>query len=513
MNKIVKTVLAIAALAAAVAGGAYLGRASKSDMVITSSAGGAEYAGGFKAEGEAAEKVKVAANAGLLKSVAGPAGSKSVVVKDGESILQAVKNAEPGTTIRVMPGTYSETVYVDKDNIRIIGVIEAGRRPVLDGKKQLNDAILYSGNNFVVENMEIRNYKGNGVMGQAGNNFEIRNNVVVDTGVYGIFPQLGQNGVVEYNVVSRIADAAIYIGMSDNIHVAHNEVFDSVAGIEIENSRHAIVENNYVHDNTGGLLAFVTPGLPIKTTQDVIFRHNFVVDNNTKNFGAPGSTVAGIPSGTGILVMAADDVVIEGNVISNNKVAGIIVTDHGHASNITVDPESEPNSDRVRLLDNVMLNNGYDTIPEGKALLLAEGKGGKNLDIIRVGPSPGSCIVNRHQYVTAGVGDFGECDFTHTANVSTYLLPPVPPRKIDIAERGKVAFLGICSGCHIYNGRMIGPPVQVIQALYLDNPQGLADYIAQPVKKRPDYPEMPPQDYLDPETRLAVAKYMLAVKN
>ena len=513
MNKIVKTVLAIAAIAAAFAGGAYLGRASKSDMVITSSAGGAEYSGGFKAEGEAAEKVKAAASAGSLKSVAGPPGPHSVVVKDGESILQAVKNAEPGTTIRVMPGTYSETVYIDKDNIRIIGVIEAGRRPVLDGKKQLNDAILYSGNNFVVENLEIRNYKGNGVMGQAGNNFEIRNNVIVDTGVYGIFPQLGQNGVVEYNVVSKIADAAIYVGMSDNVHVAHNEVFDSVAGIEIENSRHAIVENNYVHDNTGGLLAFVTPGLPIKTTQDVIFRHNFVVDNNTKNFGAPGSTVAGIPSGTGILVMAADDVVIEGNVISNNKVAGVIVTDHGHAANITVDPESEPNSDRVRLLDNVMLNNGYETIAEGKALLLAEGKGGKNLDIIRVGPSPGSCIVNRHQYVTAGVGDFGECDFTHTDNISTYLLPPVPPRKIDISERGKVAFLGICSGCHIYNGRMIGPPVQVIQALYLDNPQGLADYIAQPVKKRPDYPEMPPQDYLDPETRLAVAKYMLAVKN
>ena len=37
--------------------------------------------------------------------------------------------------------------------------------------------------------------------------------------------------------------------------------------------------------------------------------------------------------------------------------------------------------------------------------------------------------------------------------------------------------------------------------------------IPSPTKKRPDYPEMPPQDYLDPETRLAVAKYMLAVKN
>jgi parallel beta-helix repeat protein len=513
MSKLLKTVLAVAGLGAMLGAGVYLGRASKSGMVITSTSSGAEYAGGFQAGDAAAAKLQAARDAGSLKSVAGPPGPHSVVVKDGESILQAVKNAQPGTTIRVMPGTYSETVYIDKDDIRIIGVIEAGRRPVLDGKKQLNDAILYSGNNFVVENLEIRNYKGNGVMGQAGNNFEIRNNVVIDTGVYGIFPQLGQNGVVEHNIVSKIADAAIYVGMSDNIHVAHNEVFDSVAGIEIENSRHAIVENNYVHDNAGGLLAFVTPGLPIKTTQDVIFRNNFVVDNNGRNFGAPGSTVAGIPSGTGILVMAADDVVIEGNIVVNNKVAGVIVTDHAHAANITVDPESEPNSDRVRLLDNVMLNNGYDTIPEVKALLLAEAKGAKNLDIVRVGPSPGSCIVNRHQYVTAGVNDFAECDFTHTDNIGTYLLPPVPPRKIDPTERGKVAYLGICSGCHIYNGRMIGPPVQVIQALYLDNPEGLADYIAMPVKKRPDYPEMPPQDYLDPETRLAVAKYMLSVTN
>ncbi len=265
---------------------------------------------------------------GNIKAVAGPAGEAVIVVKDGESIQEAVKRAVPGTTIQILPGTYHETVYIDKDNIRLIGVIEEGRRAVLDGEGKLNDAILYSGNNVVVENLTITKYKGNGIMGQAGNNFEIRNNLIVDTGVYGIFPQLGQNGVVEHNVVSGIEDAAIYVGMSDNVHVAHNDVFDSVAGIEIENSRHAIVENNYVYNNTGGILAFVTPGLPIKTTFDVIIRNNFIVGNNHDNFGAPGSTVAGIPPGTGVLIMAADDVVIEGNIISDNKTAGILVTDH-----------------------------------------------------------------------------------------------------------------------------------------------------------------------------------------
>ena len=94
----------------------------------------------------------------------------------------------------------------------------------------------------------------------------------------------------------------------------------------------------------------------------------------------------------------------------------------------------------------------------------------------------------------------------------TYLLPPVPAREIALEDRGKIAYLGICSGCHIYTGRMVGPAVQVIQAMYMDNPQGIADYIAKPVRKRDDYPEMPPQDYLDEQTRLAVAEYMLSVK-
>lgn len=492
---------------AAFAGGLVLGKGRSAPPapvpVAASASGGVTYRDGFKAENNALTL------GGNVEAVAGPPQSDVVVVvKEGESIQQAVQAAQPGTTIQVMPGTYRETVYIDKDGIRLIGVIHESRRPVLDGEDKLNDAILFSGNNIVVENFMITRYKGNGIMSQAGNNWEIRNNLIIDTGVYGIFPQLGQNGVIEHNVVSGIEDAAIYVGMSDNVHVAHNDVFDSVAGIEIENSRHCIVEANRVYNNTGGILAFITPGLPIKTTFDVIIRNNFIVANNHANFGAPGSTVSGIPAGTGILVMAADDVVIERNIIRDNKNTGILITDHTHATNVTVDPESEPNSDRIKILNNTMHNNGTDPVPELKAYMLTELKTG-NPDIIRVGPSVGSCIINRQQYVTVGVNDFAECEFTDTASIANYLLAPVPPREIKPEERGKVAYLGVCAGCHTYTGRMIGPPVQIIQALYMDNPQGIADFIAHPTKKRDDYPEMPPQDYLDAATRLAVAKYML----
>ena len=497
MNAKFKVVLAIIIFA----GGWIMGSSNNVAPIITSSVGGASYNGGFQSD--------ISVGAVPHRSVDGSIH----IVNPGDSIQTAVETAQPGDTIQVMPGTYSETVYIDKDDIHLVGVIEQGERATMDGLGKLNDAILYSGNNIIIENFRITRYKGNGIMGQAGNNFEIRNNVIVDTGIYGIFPQLGTNGLVEHNVVSGIEDAAIYIGMSDNIHVAYNEVFDSVAGIEIENSRHAVVEHNNAHHNTGGILAFVTPGLPIKTTEDVIIRNNFVLDNNTPNFGAPGSIVSGIPAGTGILVMAADDVIIEGNIISNNKTAGIIINDHSFATTITMDVESDPNSDRTMILDNVMLNNGYDTIPEVTAVALTELHTGP-VDIVHVGSSDGSCIINRHRYRTVGIGNYAECDFTNTDSTESYLLAGgAQPRVINPEERGEIAYLGVCTGCHSYTGRLIGPSVEVIQAMYAGNPQGLADYINAPIKKRNNFPEMPAQNYLDSETQLAVAKYMLQVDN
>ena len=496
-----KKLLTLAAAIGLLGGGTWLGTQLGSDNSATVVGGADRYASQVAFKGELAQSV-------------GASGKGQVhEVRDGQSIQEAVKRAAPGDVIRVFPGTYKETVYIDKDDILLSGVIENGQWPTMEGESKLNDAVLYSGNNVTVENLRITHYKGNGIMGQAANNFLIRNNHVVDTGVYGIFPQLGKNGLVSHNVLTGIEDAAIYVGMCDNIHVTTNEVFGNVAGIEIENSRHAIVEHNKVYDNTGGILAFITPGLPIKTTVDVIIRNNFINDNNHANFAAPGSIVAGVPAGTGIIVMAADEVTIENNIITGNKNVGIVITDHDSFANISKDPESDPKSDKVAILDNLMFNNGSEPIDEIKALKLATFTQ-EPVDIINVGESRESCILDRQRYPTIGLKDYGTCGFSSTVATRTYLLPePAEPHAFSETEKGKMAYYGVCTGCHAYGMRMIGPPVEVIQALYMDNPEGLAEYIANPQKKRDDYPAMPKQDYLSPEMRLAVAKFMLGVDN
>ena len=71
----------------------------------------------------------------------------------------------------------------------------------------------------------------------------------------------------------------------------------------------------------------------------------------------------------------------------------------------------------------------------------------------------------------------------------------------------------MCTGCHAYAGRLIGPSVQEIQALYANRPEALVNYIDAPTPMRSDYPPMPAQNYLDSETQLAVANYILQVEN
>jgi parallel beta-helix repeat protein len=438
-------------------------------------------------------------------------GGQVLIVKPGDVVQEAIARARPGDTVQILPGTYHETVYIDKDDIALVGIVHGGDWPTFDGEGKRDDAVLYSGNGLRVENLKIVNFKGHAIMGQAGNNFVIRHNWIANAGVHGIFPQFAQNGLIEYNVLSGIEDAAIFVGMSDNIHIAHNEVYGNVVGIVIENSRHALIEHNAATDNSAGILVLALPGLPITTAFDVIVRDNFIVANNHRNFSAPGSAIAGVPSGSGLIVIAADDVVVENNVIRDNRNAGIVVADQKFLTNVSPDPKSDARPNRARVLENLFVNNGSEPTKEIRALMLTSlTRQGPDLAVL--GDGSGSCLMAPGMLKALGTGGWSQCHGTGSASTTTTLLEkPAPPRDFSAADRGELIYYSVCGGCHAYNVRKIGPPTQIIQAQYAGNAQGIADYIANPVKKRPDFPPMAPQRHLNPELRLAVAEYMLAL--
>ena len=115
MNKPNRLTVILALVTFAV--GWYLGSDDKG-MTITSSVGGSGYGGGYE------QQTQPIQDEGAVQPR--EQQGKTHVVNPGDSIQAAVEIAQPGDTIQVMPGTYSETVYIDKDDIHLVGVIVAG---------------------------------------------------------------------------------------------------------------------------------------------------------------------------------------------------------------------------------------------------------------------------------------------------------------------------------------------------------------------------------------------------
>ena len=112
--------------------------------------------------------------------------------------------------------------------------------------------------------------------------------------------------MIEHCIAIGASDAGIYVGQSNNIIVRNCEVFQNVAGIEIENSIKADVHSNNVHNNTGGILVFDLPDLIQKEGKQIRIYDNIVKENNLDNFAPKGNIVAKVPAGTGIMIMATE---------------------------------------------------------------------------------------------------------------------------------------------------------------------------------------------------------------
>ncbi len=283
-----------------------------------------------------------------------------VEVRPGESIQEAVDKAGRNGIVRIYPGTYHENVLVIHHGVTIEGVIVDGKRPLLDGQNRLPDGISGLGNNFTVQNLEIRNYQGNGVVVHGAKHVVFRNLVVHNTGLYGVYPIECDGVLVEQCVVSGARDAGIYVGQSRNIVVRKNEAFQNVTGIEIENCVNALVEDNYVHQNTGGILVFLLPFNPSKVQENCIVRRNRVVNNNTPNFADPNAIVSNVLKGTGIMLLAADKTEVYENEVVGNGSFGIMVIGLQHLFPRGTNLDVDPNPDENRIYNNTVRDNGKD---------------------------------------------------------------------------------------------------------------------------------------------------------
>ncbi|MFL6603410.1 MAG: right-handed parallel beta-helix repeat-containing protein [Steroidobacteraceae bacterium] len=460
---------------------------------------------------------------GLSFLLCASASAEVITVAAPQTIQSAVNRAKPGDTVRVMPGLYAESVFVDKDRIGLTGVVQGDRWPTLDGANVRNDGILVSGHGVTVEHFLIKRYLGNGIMIQGANNFAVLNNRVEGPGFYGIFPQYGRNGLVAHNVISGIGGSAMYIGMSQNIDVVHNETANNAGfGIEVENSRQVLIEGNYSHGNLVGVVLNLIPGLPTKSEEQIVVRNNFIIGNKPAELSAEAKKASVIdsgsgepPGGTGLLINGADASTIQGNVFEDNPGAAIFVMDHNFGQLFPVpDPKVDPLPDDTKILTNHFYGNGRS--PFGRTQrVLAVLKQTQAPDLLVAGSGRRNCVMGKASLSTLGADVWTECPAGSSSEAlrTMRLDKPVQSPSLTLEQRGRLTWLAVCTGCHSFSSRLHGPPMVAARAPYMGNPQKLADWIAHPTKKRADYAAMPPQNYLPPEVRLQVAKYVLGYGN
>lgn len=277
-------------------------------------------------------------------AVAAPLGAKTITVAagaDAQSRLQeALILAQPGDVVQLEAGRFALTdgLSLDAKGVTVRG---AGMdQTVLDftGQKGAGEGLLVTSDEVTLRDFAVENAKGDGIKSKGADNIVYYRVRVTWTGgpnekngAYGIYPVESTGVLVDGCKVSGASDAGIYVGQSKGITVRYNVVENNVAGIEIENSRDALVSANMVTRNTGGVLVFDLPSLPVTGGGNTLVEGNTIVANDTPNFAPKGNIVAGVPRGTGIMVMANDHVRIENNLLADNPTAQILVVAYPNA--------------------------------------------------------------------------------------------------------------------------------------------------------------------------------------
>lgn len=305
----------------------------------------------------------------LLILVPALSWSNETITLDKEGNLwaklqDAITTASPNTTIILPEGKFEFTneVIINIPYITIKG--QGKNKTVLSFKNQKIGAqgILATQDAFTLEGLAIEDTKGDGLKVEKANHVTIRdvriewtNGPDEKNGAYGFYPVQTQNVLIENCTVIGASDAGIYVGQSKNIVVRNNYVFQNVAGIEIENSTYADVYNNHTLENTAGILVFDLPNLKVRGGKKTRVFNNKVESNNTRNFAPPGNIVGHVPSGTGIMIIANDDVEIFGNEIINNQLAAIILANYLVTQYKVNDKFYDPKPDKINIHDNKII--------------------------------------------------------------------------------------------------------------------------------------------------------------
>ncbi|MFN8604006.1 MAG: right-handed parallel beta-helix repeat-containing protein [Candidatus Binatia bacterium] len=318
-------------------------------------------------------------------------GGSSITVNPGESIQAAVDSAQPGQTVVVKPGDYTET-HDGSAAVRITKPLKliADSTPdkpvrILPGGAQRQGILVEPQNSgdpdvdgIEIKGFTVQGFRNNGIWLRHVTNFNIEGNTSIDNLENGIWPTLSTNGEVKKNLAYGSLDSALWVEAVENVRVIDNTLHTSPTGLEVTVSNDVHMEGNIVYNNVVGIGLYPpeSAGLPPSNWPAQPFRNWTVKDNHVYENNLPnpvtGGSVGNLPPGGGILVLGVDTVTVQDNRIENNDFFGIAMTDYCVAvagtsisceDNPPIVPDTAPENNKF--IGNTLSGNGGNAPPGG----------------------------------------------------------------------------------------------------------------------------------------------------
>ena len=272
--------------------------------------------------------------------------------------------AEDGDVVELPEGVFELTNTLSLEGKKKVTIRGKGmNKTILSFKNQTDGAEgirVSDGSDIVLEAFTVQDAKGDAIKTMHVKGITFRNIKTEWTGIpgpenggYGLYPVQCQGVMIDQCEAIGASDAGIYVGQSKDIIVKKSKAYHNVAGIEIENSINAEVFENEALENTGGILVFDLPDLVQKKGGQVKVYNNNIHDNNYINFAPQGNIVASVPSGTGIMILAAKETEVYQNKIINNQSAGTLIISYTTTGKKIKDKLYDPFPSAISIHDNI----------------------------------------------------------------------------------------------------------------------------------------------------------------
>jgi len=233
-----------------------------------------------------------------------------------KTIQHAANIAVAGDIIYIRGGTYSESVDINKNS-------GSSGKPITF--KNYNGEVVKIDGGSVALDLENVSY------------IIIDGINIISTSVFGIYIHGGGNNIIRNCITSVGGQYGVFVSKSDNNIIEKNDVSNGKFGImvcgEDGPAHNNIIRNNKVHDNYGEgiyLRTGQTSGIEVTNT---LIENNEIYNNpseaiqNTDTFAPPapngtiirGNVIHDNTGDFGVMDIAGDNILIENNLIYNNK--------------------------------------------------------------------------------------------------------------------------------------------------------------------------------------------------